>query len=41
MSNKILIAPSLLSADFGYLAEEAQRIEAGGADLLHYDVMDG
>ncbi len=36
-----LIAPSLLSADFGRLAEEVQEIEAAGADLLHVDVMDG
>ncbi len=36
-----LIAPSLLSADFGVLAEEVARVERGGADLLHLDVMDG
>lgn len=35
------IAPSLLSADFGRLAEEAGAVEAAGADLLHLDVMDG
>ncbi|MBE0603445.1 MAG: ribulose-phosphate 3-epimerase [Deltaproteobacteria bacterium] len=35
------IAPSLLSADFGRLAEEIQAIEKAGADLLHVDVMDG
>lgn len=38
---KLLIAPSLLSADFSCLREEILRIEAGGADLLHLDVMDG
>ena len=35
------IAPSLLSADFGKLAEEIRAIEEAGADLLHVDVMDG
>ena len=37
----IRIAPSLLSADFGRLAEEVRRVEEAGADLLHVDVMDG
>src|SRR5262249_47069786 len=35
------IAPSILSADFAKLADDIQRVEAGGADLLHVDVMDG
>ena len=39
--DRILIAPSILSADFTRLAEEIERIEAGGADLIHVDVMDG
>lgn len=35
------IAPSILSADFTRLAEEIQAVEAGGATILHVDVMDG
>ncbi|HAM33030.1 MAG TPA: ribulose-phosphate 3-epimerase [Deltaproteobacteria bacterium] len=35
------IAPSLLSADFGRLADEVRAVEKAGADLLHVDVMDG
>jgi ribulose-phosphate 3-epimerase len=38
---RIQIAPSLLSADFSRLAEELRDVEAGGADLLHLDIMDG
>jgi ribulose-phosphate 3-epimerase len=38
---KIQIAPSLLSADFSKLGDELRDIEAGGADLVHLDVMDG
>jgi len=35
------IAPASLSAGFAALADDIQRVEAGGADLLHVDVMDG
>ena len=35
-----LIAPSILSADFARLGEEVGRLQAGGADLIHFDVMD-
>jgi ribulose-phosphate 3-epimerase len=38
---RIRIAPSLLSADFGHLAEAARQAEAAGAEYLHFDVMDG
>ena len=37
----IKIAPSILSADFAALGEEIARVEAGGADQIHVDVMDG
>jgi ribulose-phosphate 3-epimerase len=37
----IRIAPSILSADFARLGEEIQSIDAGGADYIHVDVMDG
>jgi ribulose-phosphate 3-epimerase len=35
------IAPSILASDFAHLADEIARVEQGGADLLHVDVMDG
>src|SRR6185295_1682069 len=41
MSESLRIAPSILSADFGRLAEEVRAVEAAGADVIHVDVMDG
>tara|TARA_B100000989_G_scaffold293531_1_gene271078 strand:- start:110 stop:772 length:663 start_codon:yes stop_codon:yes gene_type:complete len=38
---KIKISPSILSADFSNLGEEIKKLELGGADLIHVDVMDG
>ncbi len=38
---KILIAPSILSADFSRLEKEVKSVEKAGADLIHVDVMDG
>jgi ribulose-phosphate 3-epimerase len=38
---EVRIAPSILSADFLKLGEEVEKVERGGADLLHVDVMDG
>jgi ribulose-phosphate 3-epimerase len=37
----VQIAPSILSADFAHLADEIAMCEAGGADVIHVDVMDG
>ena len=39
--SRVLIAPSVLSADFGRLAEQVQAVTEAGADLIHVDVMDG
>jgi len=38
---RVKLAPSILTADFGRLADEVRAAEAGGADYLHLDVMDG
>ncbi len=41
MNGSVLIAPSILSADFANLGRDIAAVEQGGADLIHVDVMDG
>jgi len=40
-NEKILVAPSILAADFAKLEEDIRRVEEAGADIIHVDVMDG
>lgn len=41
MSNRIMIAPSILSANYASLDSEIKKVKSAGADMLHVDVMDG
>ncbi len=41
MKKPILVAPSILSADFSKLADEIKKVEDSGADMIHIDIMDG
>src|ERR1700739_3820096 len=41
MSRSVIVAPSILSADFGRLADEVRAVDAAGGDWIHGDVMEG
>lgn len=41
LHSQLLLAPSILTADLGHLADEIRRVESAGADYIHLDVMDG
>jgi ribulose-phosphate 3-epimerase len=40
LGGRVVGAPSILSADFAYLADEVRRAQEGGAELVHFDAMD-
>lgn len=40
LDGRVVAAPSILSADFAHLADEVRKAQAGGAELVHFDVMD-